>query len=146
MYHIHNVQIWLGYHAHVTTLNLGYHTQCQAEPSQPLSQWSICCRSRKCIGCLIPVHAIFAIFIYFFIPVLSRSCSTSRTLDKDQKIEQLFYFLLVQVPKPGDIHEHCSEHFVHAIRKRLKKCLEQKVARFGSPGWIPIFQPPLDSS
>ena len=36
--------------------------------------------------------------------------------------------------------------FVHAIRKRSKKCLAQKVARFGSPGWIPIFQPPLDSS
>ena len=36
--------------------------------------------------------------------------------------------------------------FVHAIRKRSKKCLTQKVVRFGSPGWIPTFQPPLDSS
>ena len=52
-------------------------------------------RSRKCIRGHIPVHAIFAIFIYLFIPVLSRSYFTSRTPDKDQKIEQLFYFLLV---------------------------------------------------
>ena len=55
-------------------------------------------RSRKCIQGHIPMHAIFAVFIYFFIHVLSRSCFTSRTPDKDQKIEQLFYFLLVQVP------------------------------------------------
>ena len=55
------------------------------------------CRSRKCIRGHILMHAIFAVFIYFFIPVQSRSCFTSRTLDKDQKIEQLFYFLLVQV-------------------------------------------------
>ena len=31
--------------------------------------------------------------------------------------------------------------FVHAIRKHSKKCLEQKVVRFGSPEWIPMFQP-----
>ena len=41
------------------------HGQCTA---QPLSQWSICCRFRKCIRYLIPVHAIFTI-LYFFIPV-----------------------------------------------------------------------------
>ena len=66
--------------------------------SQPLRQRSNCCRSRKCIRWHVPMHAIFVVFIYFFIPVLSRSCFTSRTPDKDQKIEQLFYFLLVQVP------------------------------------------------
>ena len=26
--------------------------------------------------------------------------------------------------------------FVHAIRKRSKKCFAQKVGRFGSPGWL----------
>ena len=36
--------------------------------------------------------------------------------------------------------------FVHAIRKRSKKCLAQKVVRFGSPGWIPMFQGPFCSS
>ena len=41
----------------------------------------------------------FLPFFYpFFIPVLSRSYFTSKTSDKDQKIEQLFYFRLVQVP------------------------------------------------
>ena len=55
------------------------------------------CRSRKCIRGHIPMHAIFAVFIYIFIPVLSRSYFTSRTPDKDQKIEQLFYYILVQV-------------------------------------------------
>ena len=56
------------------------------------------CRSRKYIRGHIPMHAFFAVFIYFFIHVLSRSCFTSRTPDKDQKIEQLFYFLHIQVP------------------------------------------------
>ena len=54
-------------------------------------------RSRKCIRGHIPMHEIFAVFICIFIPVLSRPSFTSRTPDKDQKIEQLFYFLLVQV-------------------------------------------------
>ena len=36
--------------------------------------------------------------------------------------------------------------FVHAICTRSKKCLAQKLARFGSPGWNPMIQSPLDSS
>ena len=40
----------------------------------------------------------FLLFLSIFIPVLSRSYFTSKTLDKDEKIEQLFYFLLIQVP------------------------------------------------
>ena len=36
--------------------------------------------------------------------------------------------------------------FVHAIRKRLKKCLAQKVGHLGSLGPIPMIQTPLDSS
>ena len=53
-------------------------------------------RSRKYIRERIPVHEIFGIFSFFFISVLSRPSFTSP--DKDQKIEQLFYFLLIQVP------------------------------------------------
>ena len=45
--------------------------------TQLLLQRSICCRSRKCIRDHIPMHAIF---FYFFIPVLAKSCFTSRTL------------------------------------------------------------------
>ena len=65
---------------------------------QPLNQRSNCCRSRKCIRWHIPVHAILAVFYLFFLPVLSRPSFTSRTPNKDQKTEELFYFLLVQVP------------------------------------------------
>ena len=36
--------------------------------------------------------------------------------------------------------------FVDAIRKHSKKCLAQKMARFGSLRPIPMIQPPLDSS
>ena len=36
--------------------------------------------------------------------------------------------------------------FVHAIRKRSKKCLAQKVDNLGSLGPIPMIQPPFNSS
>ena len=88
----------------------------------------------------------FAIFIYFFIPVLSRPSFTSRTPDKDQKKEQLFYFPSF---KPHSLETSMSSVvnvFVHAICKRSKKCLVQKVARFGSLGPIPMIQPPFNSS
>ena len=78
-------------------------------------------RSRKCIWGHIPMHAIFAVFIYFFIPVLSRSYFTSRTPDKDHKVEQLFYFLLVQVPQPGDSHELRGERFCACHSQALEK-------------------------
>ena len=35
--------------------------------------------------------------------------------------------------------------FVHAIRKRYKKCLAQKVGHLGSLGLIPMIQPPFCS-
>ena len=53
------------------------------------------CRSRKCIRWHI---LIFAVFYLFFLLVLSRPSFTSRTPNKDQKTEELFYLLLVQVP------------------------------------------------
>ena len=49
------------------------------------------CRYRKYIWDNIPMHAIFCCFYLLFHTVLSRSYFTSRTPDKDQKIEQLFY-------------------------------------------------------
>ena len=36
--------------------------------------------------------------------------------------------------------------FVHAIHRRSKKFLAQKVGHLGSLGPIPMIQPPLDSS
>ena len=35
---------------------------------------------------------------------------------------------------------------VRAICRCSKKCFAQKMARFGSPGWIPMIQPPFNSS
>ena len=52
---------------------------------QSLGQRSNCCKSRKCIWGHIPMHEIFSIYIYFFIPVLSRPSFTFRTPDEDQK-------------------------------------------------------------
>ena len=70
---------------------------------QMATKWqSLCQRSKThtsltdpggCIWGHIPMHASFAVLL----PVLSRLSFTSKTPDKDQKIEQLFYFLLVQV-------------------------------------------------
>ena len=67
------------------------------------------------------MNEIFVIFIYLFIPVLSRSYFTTRTPDKDQKIEQHFYFFLVQVHNPETTMSSTVNSFVHAIRKRSKK-------------------------
>ena len=68
------------------------------------------CRCRKCIQGHIPINASdFAIFIYFFIPVLSGPSLTSRTPNEDVKIEQLFCFLLIQVPSPGVVLELCCD-------------------------------------
>ena len=79
------------------------------------------CRSRKCIRGHIPMHAILAVFIYFFIPVLSRPSFTSRTPNKNQKIEQLFYCPMVQIPSPRDIHELRGEHFCACYSQALTK-------------------------
>ena len=84
------------------------------------------CRSRKYIRWHIPVHAIFAVFYLFFLPFLSRSPFTSRTPNKDQKTEQLFYFLLVQFPSPGDIHELCGKRFCACYSQVLTKSASRK--------------------
>ena len=85
-------------------------------------------------------------FNLFYIPALSRSCIFSRTPDKDQKIEPLFYFLLIHVLYSETSISSTVNGFVHAILKRSKKCLAQKVSHFGSLRLISMFQPPLDSS
>ena len=75
-------------------------------------------RSRKCPG-HIPMRESFAIFIYLFMPIQSRPFFTSRTPGKDQKIEQLLYFLLVQYPEIS--MSSVVNDFVHAISKHSKK-------------------------
>ena len=73
-------------------------------------------------------------FSPFLISVLSRSYFTSRTLDKDQKIEQLLFFLVVQVPQPGDIHEVRGERLYACYSQKLKKVPRAKsgASRFAS--------------
>ena len=68
------------------------------------------CRCRHCILGHLP--QCFSFFVNFLIP---RSYFTSRTRNKDQKIEQLFHFL-------GDIHELYGEHFY--------ACHSHNVSRF----------------
>ena len=46
---------------------------------------------------------------------------------------------------PETFMSSAASAFVHATRKRSQKCLAQKVVRFGSPGWIPMIQAPLNS-
>ena len=57
----------------------------------------------------------------FFIPVLSRPSFTFRTPNKGQKIGQLFYHPMVQVPSPGDVHELHSECFCACYLQTLTK-------------------------
>ena len=72
----------------------------------------------------------------FFIPVLSRPSFTSRTPNKGQKIEQLFYFL------PSPITRRCSwapqwTFLCMLFASTHKKCLAQKVGHLGY--WFPWF-------
>ena len=103
------------------------------------------CRSRKCIWGHIPMHAIFAVFIYFFIPVLSRPSFTFRT-PKTRRIT----LLLSSRPSPIAWRRPRAPQqtflCMHVICKRSKKCLTRKVARFSSNGPIPRIQPPFNSS
>ena len=76
--------------------------------------------------------------------LLSRPSFTSRTRNKDQKTEQLFYFQLV--PNPETFMSSTVIAFVHAVCKHSQKCLAQKVVRFGSLGWMTMIQVPFYSS
>ena len=89
-----------------------------------------CWRSRKCIQGHIPMHVIFAVFIYFFIPVLSRPSFTSRTPNKDQKIEQLFYCPVAKALLPGDIYELRGERFCQCYLQVFTKVPRAKSGTF----------------
>ena len=81
--------------------------------------------------------------LFFFIPVPSRSSCTSKTPEDKATL------LLSSHSSPLN-HRHPWGprwiFFVHAIRKRLKKCLVQNMVRFCSPRWIPMIQAPLSCS
>ena len=68
--------------------------------------------------------------LYFFILVLSRSCFASRTPETKRETSM----------------SSAVNTFVHAICKRSKKSLTQKVVRFCLLGLIPMIQLTLDST
>ena len=83
-----------------------------------------CYRYRKCIRCYIPMHEII-VYLLCFLPALYRSTFTSRTPNKDQKVEQLFYFPFIQVlitlRRPWTSLSSAVTGFVHAIYKCSRK-------------------------
>ena len=66
-------------------------------------------------------HSSACNFCRFLSIFLTWSSFTSRTPNKDQKTEQLFYVLLVQVPSPGDIHELRGKCFCACYSQALTK-------------------------
>ena len=107
------------------------------------------CRSRKYIQWYIPVHAIFAIFYLLFLPVLSRPSFTYR--DSKQRPEDRETLLHVHSAHSSPITRRHSwapwrPLLCMILASDHKKCLTQKVARFGSLEWIPMIQEPFNSS
>ena len=79
-----------------------------------------------------PVHNIFCRFIPLFSTSTVRSSFTSKNLNKDQKTEQVFFCLFVQVLQSGDIHELCGGRFCAGNPQALVKVTS---TRSGFP-WI----------
>ena len=92
---------------------------------------------RKCIRCHIPVHAIFAVFVF-----LSRPAFTSRT-SKTRRQRNSSTFFSFKFYNPETFMSSAATAFCACAHK---KCLAQKVARFGSLGLIPMIQVPFNSS
>ena len=66
------------------------------------------------------------VYIQYFLQAVTLPYFTSKTLNKDQKIEQLFYSLLVFVLQLGDVRElHGSQlsgtRFSHAEKSASQK-------------------------
>ena len=83
--------------------------------------------------------------MHFSLHAVSRPFFTFRTPNKSQKIEQLFYYPVVQAPIAQRHHELRGELFCPAYLKALKKS-HAKVVHFGSPGQIPMIETPFCSS
>ena len=120
--------------------NKKYGSTVSSSSYQPLSQRSICCRSRKCIRGHIPMHEILPFFICIFIPSHLSLLGLQTKTRRRSNSSTFFSF------KSHNLETSMVNVFVHVIRKRSKKYLTQKVVRFGSPGWIPMIQPPFYSS
>ena len=88
----------------------------------------------------------FAVFVYFsYLFYLGRpsflgiQTKTRRKNNSSTFLSSKPHFLEMSISSAVNV-------FVHAICKRSKKCLAQKVARFGSLGLIPMIQPLFNRS
>ena len=63
----------------------------------------------------------FFAFLFIFPPVISRPSFTSWTPNEYQRREQLFYYLVIQVLYPGDIHVFHSEWVCACYLQVLEK-------------------------
>ena len=99
-------------------------------------------RSRKCIWGHVPMHEIFAAFIYFFIPVLSRSSFTSSTPDK--KPEDRATLLLSSCSSPITRRHQWAPHWTFLCM--LSASVWKSASRRKWHVLVPLDGFPLDSS
>ena len=119
----HSYFIWqFCYGCNYYPLNLGF-----LIPIQLLSQQYNRFRFRKYIWWHIPVHAIFAVFCLFFLPVLSRP---SKTPNNHQKTDQLFCFGSFKSYNLETSMTCVVTTSVHAIHKHSQKVPRTKSGIF----------------
>ena len=75
------------------------------------------CRSGKCIQGHIPMHAIFTVFIYFFIPVLSRPFSLLGLQTKTRRSSNSSTAQWFKSCHPETFMSSAVNIFVHTIHK-----------------------------
>ena len=94
----------------------------QREWVQLLSQRSNCCRSRKCIRWLIPVHAIFGVFfIYFSYLFYLGHLSLLGHHTKTRRQSNSSTFCSFKSYNPETFMSSAATAFVHATLKRSQK-------------------------
>ena len=97
------------------------------------SQPSNCCRYRKSIFDCVPMHNYFAVYLLCFLRALYWPSFTSKTPNKNQEVEQLFYCLSVWSYKWETSMSSAVFRFVHAIHERVQKVPRAKSGTF----WFP---------
>ena len=105
------------------------HTQSISQPSKTYK----CCRSRKCIRWHIPVHAIFAGFIYFSYLVYLGHLSLLGHQTKTRRQSNSSTFCSFKSYNPETFMSSAATAFVHATLKRSQKVPHTNSGTF----WFP---------
>ena len=100
---------------------------------QPLSKWSNCCRSRKCIRWHIPVHAILPFFIYFSYLFYLGHLSLLGLQTKTRRQRNSSTFCSLKSHNLETFMSSTATAFVHATLKRSQKVPRVKSGTF----WFP---------